>query len=86
MSTKYGSEAAWKAFFIAAITAGIGALVGMVSGLILGGLADAVIAAATGDGQVRYAFLAGEAGIYVGLFLGIAVGIGTGTTRRASAR
>lgn len=86
MSTKYGSEAAWKAFFIAAISAGIGALVGMLSGLIVGGLADTVVSAATGDGQLRYAYLAAEAGIYIGLFLGIAVGIGTSTTHRASAR
>ena len=86
MSAESRSEATWRGFFMAVISAGVGAVVGMIAGFFLGGVADVAIVAATGHEHVRYAYLLAEGGMYIGLFVGIVVGIGTGAERRTAGR
>jgi hypothetical protein len=71
---------------MAVISAGVGAVVGMIAGFFLGGVADVAVSAATGHEHVHYAYLLAEGGMYVGLFVGIVVGIGTGDERRTAGR
>ena len=62
---------------MAVITAGVGTVVGMITGFFLGSLADLVVLAATGHEHVHYGYVLAEAGTYLGLFVGIVVGIGS---------
>ena len=86
MSAESRSEATWRGFFMAVISAGVGAVFGMIAGFFLGGIADVAVSAATGHEHVHYAYLLAEGGTYVGLFVGIVVGIGTGTEGRTAGR
>jgi len=80
MSAESRSEATWRGFFTAVISAGVGTVVGMITGFILGSLADLVVLAATGHEHVHYGYVLAEAGTYLGLFVGIVVGIGSTAT------
>ena len=77
MSAESRSEATWRGFFMAVISAGVGTVVGMITGFFLGSLADLVVLAATGHEHVHYGYVLAEAGTYIGLFVGIVVGIGS---------
>ncbi|HYJ70690.1 MAG TPA: hypothetical protein VEX15_23800 [Nocardioidaceae bacterium] len=80
MRAESESEAAWRGFFLAAISAGVGTVVGMIAGFVVGGVADTAVSIATGHEQLRFCYILAEFGTYVGLFLGIVVGIATGVS------
>jgi hypothetical protein len=85
MSADSKSEATWRGFFLAAISAGVGTVAGMITGFVVGAIADAAIFATTGHGLVHYGYIFAEAGTYAGLFVGIVVGIGSGTSAASAA-
>jgi hypothetical protein len=85
MSADSKTEATWRGFFLAAISAGVGTVAGMITGFVVGAIADAAIFATTGHGLVHYGYIFAEAGTYAGLFVGIVVGIGSGTSAASAA-
>ena len=84
MNTQLRAENAWKAFFNATISVGVGAVAGLIAGFLIGSLADLAIVASTGDNRWQYGYILAQIGIYVGLFLGIVAGIGTSAPRDRS--
>jgi hypothetical protein len=85
MSADSKSEATWKGFFLAAIDAGTGTVAGMITGFIVGAVADAAIFATTGHGLLHFGYIFAEAGTYVGLFIGIVAGVGSGASVASAA-
>lgn len=80
VSAKSKPRTTRTAFVVAVINAGIGTFLGTTAGFLVGGLADAVSSLGTGQLQLHYGLILAQAGLYIGIFLGIVAGIGTSAT------
>ena len=85
MSVESESEAAWKGFFVAVISGGVGTVIGMIAGFVVGSLADTLAFATTGNDDFLYGYVLAEAGTYIGVALGMMVGIEAGISIATSA-